>query len=47
MQEKKLYVSPSIEVIPLTEDIIITSGENDKTVDGDGSPLWGAMGGSI
>lgn len=41
MEEKLIYVTPKLEIITLTEDVIVTSG-NDQETDSDGGELWGA-----
>ena len=44
MKEKKLYVSPKVEIITLNEDVILTSG-NDWEAHDDGYKLdvWGGQ----
>lgn len=42
MEEKLIYVTPKLEIITLTEDVIVTSGENDQETNSDGGELWGA-----
>ena len=42
MGKKHIYVTPELEVISLTEDVIVTSGENDQETNSDGGELWGA-----
>jgi hypothetical protein len=41
-EEKLIYVTPKLEIITLTEDVIVTSGENDQETNSDGGELWGA-----
>ena len=42
MEEQLIYVTPKLEIITLTEDVIVTSGENDQEANSDGGELWGA-----
>ena len=42
MEKQLIYVTPKIEIITLTEDVIVTSGGNDQETDSDGGELWGA-----